>query len=130
MEARWIPGVWLGKRWSTDEHDVATPGGTVARAREVRPMTDDQAFDPQLVRSIVGVPSDPSGSGEPVLVPRDVPRMPVPREVAPVREAVARRVIIKHVYLERFGFTHGCPKCRALQRGDDWQPRIIVKLVE
>ena len=119
MEARWLPGVWLGKRWTTDEHIVALPGGTVARAREVRPMPDDQAFDSEIVKGIVGLPSDPSGSGEPVRAPRDVPRVPVPREAAPVREATVRRVIIKRAYLERFGYTDGCRKCRDIQRGEE-----------
>ena len=119
MEARWLPGVWLGKRWTTDEHIVALPGGTVARAREVRPMPDDQAFDSEIVKAIVGLPSDPSGSGEPVRAPRDVPRVPVPREAAPVREATVRRVIIKRAYLERFGYTDGCRKCRDIQRGEE-----------
>ena len=33
---RWLPGTWLGKTWSTDEHLVATETGKVVRARSVR----------------------------------------------------------------------------------------------
>ena len=30
---RWLPGTWLGKTWSSDEHLVATETGKVVRAR-------------------------------------------------------------------------------------------------
>ena len=57
MAARWVVGVWFGKRWSTDEHVVVLPSGLVARVREVRPETSNRAFDPELFNNIIGLPT-------------------------------------------------------------------------
>ena len=46
---------------------------------------------------------------------RDLPRAFLP-EAVPVPQA--RRVWINRVYLEKFGFTPECSKCRAIQAGD------------
>ena len=35
MQERWMPGIWLGRMWSSDEQVVTTPDGEVVRARGV-----------------------------------------------------------------------------------------------
>ena len=47
---------------------------------------------------------------------RDLPRAFVP-EAASVPQA--RRVLINRAYLEKFGFTPECSKCKAIQAGDN-----------
>ena len=49
MKERWIPGLWLGKRWTTDEHIVSVASGRVVRARDVRLFPEDQLFDLSLI---------------------------------------------------------------------------------
>ena len=36
MMERWLPGIWLGKRFTTDEHVVGLENGKVVRTRSVR----------------------------------------------------------------------------------------------
>ena len=45
MKERWIPGLWLGKRWTTDEHLISVASGRVVRARDVRLFPEDKLFD-------------------------------------------------------------------------------------
>ena len=45
LRERWGVGVWLGKRWSNDEHIVSMSSGKVVRARDVRPMPEKESFD-------------------------------------------------------------------------------------
>ena len=53
LRERWGTGIWLGKRWSSDEHLVSI-NGKVARARDVRPVLEDQRFDREML--------DPTGA--------------------------------------------------------------------
>ena len=36
MAERWLPGMWLGKKWSSDEHVVALSSSKAVRARDAR----------------------------------------------------------------------------------------------
>ena len=45
MSERWIKGVWLGKRWGTDEHIVSDAEGRIVRARTVRPSPGGNVWD-------------------------------------------------------------------------------------
>lgn len=60
MKERWIPGLWLGKRWATDEHIVSVASGRMVRALDVRLFPADQAFDLEYVRNVIGTPINPS----------------------------------------------------------------------
>ena len=62
MTPRWIDGVWLGKRFTTNEHIVASTDGRVFRARDVRakPPADSWNFD--ALSAIVGSPWDSTGA--------------------------------------------------------------------
>ena len=81
-------------------------------------MPDDEAFDKAVFEGVRGTPNNP-GAVEEGDIFRDVPRAPVERLQEPVSAPVARRVIIHRSYLERFGFTEGCRKCRDILRGEE-----------
>ena len=124
MEPRWAKGLWLGKRFSTEEHVVATAEGVVIRSGAVRPHPDVE-YDSHLFDGLVGLPWDPSGKGT-ELSPEDVqdlPRVQVPRPEADMHPRV-RRVMISKAYVERFGPTPGCNKCRAITSGDNSVPSL------
>ena len=59
MRPRWGASIWLGKRWSTDENLVSMSNGKVVRARDVKSMPDDEAFDRALLLEVRGTPSNP-----------------------------------------------------------------------
>ena len=39
MLERWVQGVWLGKRFTTDEHVIGLENGKVVRTRNVQPKS-------------------------------------------------------------------------------------------
>ena len=124
MEPRWAKGLWLGKRFSTEEHVVSTADGVVIRSSAVRPHPDVE-YDSQLFDGLVGLPWDPMGKGT-ELSPDDAPELPrvqVPRAEADLHPRV-RRVMISKAYVERFGPTPGCNKCRKIVAGDNSNPSL------
>ena len=44
MMERWVPGVWLGKRFTTDEHVIGLENGKVVRTRNVRPKSVEDSW--------------------------------------------------------------------------------------
>ena len=94
MEARWAKGLWLGKRFSTEEHVVATATGVVIRSGAVRPHPEME-YDSHLFDSLVGVPWDPTGEGgelSPEEVQeqvKDLPRVVIPVSRAPISRRLA-----------------------------------------
>ena len=122
MRPRWEKGMWLGKRFATEEHIISTTEGTVARSVAVKPHPENE-YDSQLFDSLVGVPWDPLNKnagedrGEEREEQGDLPRVVVPRAVEDDIPQV-RRVLITRDLIEKFGTTEGCPKCRAIVNGD------------
>ena len=113
-----IPGLWLGKRWTTDEHLVSIASGKVVCARDVRPFPPDQSFDLEYFKNVVGTPGNPSVvESEDVL--HENPRAPIAKTDEPTGPPMARRVILQKSYFERFGYSANCPKCRAMLRGEE-----------
>ena len=51
-------------------------------------------------------------------------RVPEGRPEAPVESSKVRAIPIQRKYLEQYGFTEGCPKCRAIQRQDETHPTL------
>ena len=131
MAARWLPAVWLGKRFATDEHTVAMEDGTVVRTGTVREFPG-QAFDKDLVDQIIGAPWDPKGTGSEqgdLMKERplagDVPRVPSVVEPTPASIPHARGLVITQELLRKVGgYTAGCLKCRRLREGDQSQPSL------
>ena len=124
MEPRWPVGIWLGKRFATEEHIVGTQNGTIIRCGAVKPHPEGQ-FCRALFDGIRGSPWNPTGkeetAGEAVIEHQgDIPRAPaqVP-SVPPVRNFK----IIRE-YVERFGYTPGCTKCQMIVDGDLSQPGL------
>lgn len=122
LRARWRRAIWLGKRFASDEHVLAQEGGDVVRARGVRPVSEEESWNKELVDKIRGRPWDPSGTGSEVgeaesgglLIPRAVEH---PAEQVNPREA-PRGVRITRELVQRFGTSLGCSKCRALLEGN------------
>ena len=53
MAPRWVEGVWLGKRFSNEEHIVALASGMVVRSSTVRPHPE-MDFDAALSNAMRG----------------------------------------------------------------------------
>ena len=116
MAPRWLPGTWLGKRWSSDEHLVALQNGSVVRTRSVRARPAEDAWNADRIQDIKGQPWDPAGTltfekviaGNPYRAP-DV--KPVPKEDE-YPSTIPRGFRITEKEIARAGYTPGCPKCR------------------
>ena len=62
MEPGWMPAVWLGKCFVSDEHIIALEDGRVVRAGTVRGFPGEE-FSKEIIDSIIGKPWDPKGTG-------------------------------------------------------------------
>ena len=62
MLERWVQGVWLGKRFTTDEHVIGLENGNVLRTRNVRPKSLEDTWNMEEIDKIKGQPWDPSVS--------------------------------------------------------------------
>ena len=60
MEPRWMKGLWLGKRFGSEEHIVSTPEGNVIRSCAVKPHPEIQ-WDTELFDALKGSPWNPQG---------------------------------------------------------------------
>ena len=122
FEARWHEGVWLGVRLESGEAIIGTSEG-VLKARDFRRKPENGGrwsradFD-----KFIGVPWElyPGIKGSTEM--RSKVRLPQePAEVTrPIRgkdEYVPRRFRIQKSDLQKFGYTAGCPGCRAANRG-------------
>ena len=128
MRARWEKGMWLGKRFVTDEHVISTTNGIVVRSSAVK-LHPDTEYDSQLFDALVGVPWDPAGKNKAGCPKgeyedlRELPRLVVPRAAdEPIPQS--RRMMISRDLILRFGPTEGCAKCRFLMAGDQSQPAL------
>ena len=121
MGTRWEKGMWIGKRFASDEHIISTSAGLVARSAAVKPHPE-LAFDSALFDSLLGLPWDPEGKNKEGLheVPEgggELPRVDVPRGLhAEVPQP--RGFKISREMIERFRPTDTCRKCQALIAGD------------
>ena len=118
MKPRWLPGTWLGKRFSSEEHIIAMSDGRVVRARAVRALPDADSWSKGELEKIVGQPWNPMGTisyrkkGE-----EDVPRLPDIRPAEGESNFTPRGLRILPKHLAKVGHTEGCPKCRELLQG-------------
>ena len=60
MMERWVQGVWLGKRFTIDEHIIGLENGKMVRTRTVRPKTLEDTWNFEEIDKIKGQPWDPS----------------------------------------------------------------------
>ena len=92
----------------------------MVRARDVKMMPDDHAYDQAMLLNIRGTPNNPvAAAQEDDGGTREIPRIPRERPEEPISHPVPLRVIIRRSYLDRFGYTRGSKVCEAILRGDD-----------
>ena len=63
MTERWVPGIWLGKRFLSDERLVGIEDGSICVSSSVRLMPDSESWSVECVNKIRGTPWCPKGSG-------------------------------------------------------------------
>ena len=122
MPERWQLGVWLGKRFHTEEHLVARKvDGLVIRSRAVKAMPEKTKVED--LDMIKGSPWTPSGVLREVL--SDVPRPVLNRDDHAYQQTeegpVPRSMRITKEIVQKFGYTPGCAKCRKWSR-DEYSP--------
>ena len=59
MLERWVQRVWLGKRFTTDEHVIGLESGRGVRTRNVRPESLEDSVNMEETDKIKGQPWDP-----------------------------------------------------------------------
>ena len=129
MASRWEVGVWLGKRFGSEEHIIAMEGGKVGRCAAVKEHPE-QLWNRTLFDQIRGSPWNPSGvvheEGPDDLPTRGVelPRCTVEEAQESDEKNKSRDFKILRGYLEEYGYTPGCNKCGAIERGDETQPTL------
>ena len=60
MLEKWVQGVWLGKRFTTNEHVISLENGKVDRTRTVQPKSREDTWNLDEIDKIKGQPWDPS----------------------------------------------------------------------
>ena len=110
----------MRKKRPSDEHLICLSSGEIVRARDVKPVPDNECFDLEMFNRITGTPNNPQAVEQEEGELGDIPRAPLERPPEPVSIPAARPTMLRREYVERgCGYTDGCLKCRALQRGMD-----------
>ena len=125
MAPRWLPGTWLGKRWNSDEHLVATEEGIIVRTRSVRTRPVEDSWCRDTVCGIKGQPWDPAGTMTFERLLEDggeykVPEVKTSKQHEGESTTVPRDFKITKKIIEKAGGpTEGCLKCRAMKTGTE-----------
>ena len=142
LEARWIPGVWVGKADLSDEHLIATRGQTKL-VRSIRRRPEAERFSLEEVNSFAGMPWDLKekvyGVPRPPLllaapeVPRGVVGVPAGSDVFPAVEGDAqssRVLYITKALTDKYGLTPGCARCMSGSgvHSGECRARILARL--
>ena len=119
LEERWEKGIWLGHARSTNATLVATDTGVI-KVWGVRRLAEGQQWDGDRIKAIRGSPKnwklDASEDVQQVeLDDGGIPHAAVDVE-APVgpRAGERRSMYLRRQDFEKYGFTDGCPGCRAI----------------
>ena len=119
MAERWVQGVWLGKRFTTDEHVIGLENGKVVRTRSVMPIPLEGTWKYDYIDNIKGQSWDPSVAlTSEKLALEKFPRIEEPTPAEEEYVTKPRAHAITRADLENTGWTPGCNKCRAMQSGD------------
>jgi len=121
LEARWQEGVWLGRRWGSIDHLIATENEVVdARAVQRRPI--GERWDRLAIEGIEMTPTMrkiPEGCHkELVVIPPKTEREKEeegPREVKDPPRPLPKSTYITPEDLETFGYTKGCRRCTLMR---------------
>jgi hypothetical protein len=77
LEPRWADGIWLGKRFESDEHYVGTTAGGITKCRAISQVPATDRWDKEAIERLTGVPWAWSGEA------RDMAHEPVFRDLPP-----------------------------------------------
>ena len=118
FDARWKEGVWLGVRMESGESLIGTDGGVVKARDFSRKAENGGRWSVTEFDKFVGVPWEPYPGAKGGFELRSKVRLPTEHAeftetVTGKNEFVRRRFRIKRDNLEKFGYTTGCPGCRA-----------------
>ena len=115
LESRWHEGIWLGKRWESDEHIIATENKRIVKCRAVQQVPADRRWNKDQVEAVTGLPWKWIPDEE--AIPSGVIFRPITVEAAktaPEPEQVPRSMKIEKSILDKHGYTATCTKCRAM----------------
>ena len=118
MQPRWGTGIFLGKLWRSDESMIFSDEGKMIKSRSIKLMLESESWDHEAVDKIniprwkaqfvasevqseerkVRGDEDDSDPRARIKIPRDFP--------------------IKQEYLDTYGYTEECGRCRCIRRGD------------
>ena len=120
MKERWVRGVWLGKRFTIDEHIIGLENGKVVRTRNVRPKSSEDTWSFEEIDRIKGQPWDPSVTlTYEKLAQEKCPRIEEPTPAEKEYAYMPRSHMITKADLTKAGgWTPGCRKCKAMKEGD------------
>ena len=130
LENKWREGHFLGMKEGTSEYLVGTPDGVVrARCLKRLPASEEQDRSTGVSLMLVnGVPWCPMPGGEGESVPisirfdrveeyeRNSPDAIVEKRLWP-KMSDPRQVYVKTKDIKQYGYSTGCPGCRAIETG-------------
>ena len=115
LEPRWAEGLWLGKRWESDEHIIGTSDGIV-KCRGIAQVPATERWNRKAVEELKGTPWNWAGDAPDIaneaFIPLDASRVRDPDP--PMPAAVPRQLKITIEMLEKFGYSPNCVRCRGL----------------
>ena len=132
MNLRWRVGVFLGTAPSSNEAYIGISTGNVVKSRSICRVVNESRWASALVLGITGTPMKPNPSSDGQQdaewiedsakphenVELDVEMQATPsEEVQEAKERAKARLRISKRDLDKYGYTPGCPKCRAMQLG-------------
>ena len=121
----------MGKRKTSDEHIVGLPHGKIYYTRSVRIRPESDKWDVEKLHTLRGTPWNLKGEVEadepriPECIPFTAPEVEESVENnLPIPEAIPRDFMTTDARLKKYGFSHGCRRCTAMQMGD---PDVLRK---
>ena len=114
MKERWGKGIILGKLWTSDEYVLFSDEGKIVKARSIKLMLESESWISEEVEKVNIARWKAQFAGEESPLEEreeDDEDDPVARLVVP------RDFIIKQEYLETFGYSEDCGRCRVLSKG-------------
>ena len=121
LKERWLPGIWLGRRWASDEHVIAMTNGLVVRAASVHSFPEEQKWSKEEVLAIRGVPWAPSGTlkyKDDVAIVPEPPKAPM-EPLHPPAAIVPRGFRVTPEMFKDYGYSENCRKCSLMQSCQD-----------
>ena len=122
MTERWEEAVWLGKRWHNDEHWCFNLSDKcMYSARSIRLQHDGEQWNFEKINLVCCTPWKLNGDKLEVAVPGVIPFTETETVDAMPKVSVCmpRDFKITEDIIKKVGYSEGCLKCGAVQRGID-----------